>query len=112
MKAIAAVLLLFTVYFPVALWLESTNTEPFGPMQPLPIFGLAKSGLCVSRFWQPNEMTRVEVYEGNVSLGYAIKVYDDPGRIELSTSSRHWKLVEFTCPDPLPARTLHGLPAK
>ena len=112
MRVIAAVLLLFAVYFPVALWLKANHKEPIGPLQPLPVFGVAKSGLCVSRIWQPNGMTRVEVYEGNISLDYAVKVYDDPGRLELSNGYRQWKLVEFTCPDPRPLQTLHGLPVE
>jgi len=112
MKAIAAVLLLFAVYFPVALWLKSTHKEPIGPLQPLPVFGVAKSGLCVSRIWQPNGMTRVEVYDGKISLDYAVKVYDDPGRLELSNEDRRWKLVEFACSDPRPFQTFHGLPVQ
>jgi len=111
MKAIAAVALMFAVYFPTALWLKAAYEGPFGELQPLPIFGVARSSLCVSRFWQPNGMARIEVFDGIASLGYAIKVYDDPGRLELTTNDRRWKLVEFTCPYPRPPRMLHGLAA-
>ena len=110
MRVTTAVALLFAVYFPMAMWLKAAQKEPI-PLQPLPILGVARSGLCVSRFWQPNGMTGIEVFDGIASLGHAIKVYDDPGRLELATKDRRWKLVEFTCPHPRPPRTLHGLPA-
>lgn len=111
MRVFATALLLFAVYFPVAVWLVVVREEPAGPMQPLPVFGVNAAGLCVSRIWQPEEMKKVEVYDGGVSRGYAMNVYDDPGRLEMAVKNRRWKLVEFPCDKPR-LTLFHALPAK
>jgi hypothetical protein len=98
MRVIAAVLLLFAVYFPAATWLKLAYRDSKGPMQPLPVLGISANGSCVSRVWLPKGTTNIAVYDDDVRLGYATKVYDDPGRLEMSTKEKQWKIVElFRC---------------
>jgi hypothetical protein len=110
MKALAAVSLLFGIYFPMAIWLEHNFKGPEGPVRPLPVLGVSAGGSCVSRVWLPKEMNKVAVYDGNVRVGYAIKVYDDPDRLDQAINEKRWKLVEFfECESKQSWPNLHGL---
>jgi len=70
----------------------------------------AANGSCASTLWVPEGTTRVAIYRDGVRLGYATKVYDDPGRTKLATKGFAWKMIEFfDCKNGIPKRPFHAL---
>jgi hypothetical protein len=58
----------------------------------------------------PKGTTKVAIYRDGVRVGYATKVYDDPGRLELAARGFTWKIVEFfNCKSERPTQSLHAL---
>ena len=95
-RVLAAVLVLFAGYFPVAIYSALSYSEPRrGELRPLPVLSVAADGSCVSTLWVPKETTKVAIYKDGVRVGYATKMYDDPGRLELIAKGFTWKMVEF-----------------
>lgn len=81
-----------------------------GDLRPLSIMSVAGDGSCASIAWLPGETTRVAIYGNGVRLGYAKKVYDDPGRLSWNTGGQRWKMIEFfSCEEGLPTQALHAL---
>jgi hypothetical protein len=111
MRVFAATVVLLAVYFPAAIYLaRSYKDAPDGGLRPLPILSIAGNGSCVSTLWVPEGTTKVAIYRDGVRLGYATKVYDDPGRTELATKGFAWKMVEFyDCKSGIPAQSFHAL---
>ena len=114
MRVVAVTLVLFAVYFPAAIYLSHSyksrsykNPDVLRPLSPM---SRAANGSCASTVWLPKETTKVAIYQNGVRVGYATKVYDDPGRAELATKGFTWKLVEFPdCKNGIPAQSFHAL---
>jgi hypothetical protein len=110
-RVLTATLGLFAVYFPVAIY----SALPYiglsdGDLRPLPVLSVAADGSCASTLWVPKETTKVGIYKDGVRAGYASKMYDDPGRLELATKGFTWKMVEFSdCKTGKPRQHFHGL---
>ena len=96
-RVAAAALLLFTAYFPAAVWFKLAYKEADGALQPLPVYGIQAAGTCISRIFLPRQMTKLAIYDDRVRVGYATRMYEDPGRLELNTEEKHWRIVLFDC---------------
>ena len=110
MRVFAATVVMFAVYFPAAIYLARSYKDPSDVgLRPLPILSIAANGSCASTLWVPERTTKVAIYRGGVRVGYATKVYDDPGRTELATKGFAWKMVEFfDCKNGIPRQSFHA----
>jgi hypothetical protein len=111
MRVFAATLVLFAVYFPAVIYsAHSYKDPPDGGLRPLSLMSVAADGSCASIVWLPKETTKVAIYKDGVRVGYATKVYDDPGRLELATRGFTWKMIEFfDCKNGKPTQSFHAL---
>lgn len=110
MRIRTATLLLFAVYFPAAIILARSYKPPESGLRPLSVMGVAANGSCVSTIWVPKETTKIAIYHDGLRVGYATKMYDDPGRLELAAKGFTWKMVEFfDCKDGRPTRSFHAI---
>ena len=79
-------------------------------MRPLPVMSVAADGSCVSTRWVPKDTTKVASYKDGVLVGYASKMYQYPGRLELTAKGFTWKMVEFfDCKTGKPSEHFQGL---
>jgi hypothetical protein len=111
MRVLTAALVLFAVYFPVAIYAAlSYRGAPEIDLRPLPVMNVSADGSCVSTLWVPKETATVAIYKDGVRMGYASKLYDDPGRLELATKGFTWKMVEFfDCKDGRPQAAFQAI---
>ena len=111
MRVLTAALVLFAVYFPVAIYSARSYSGPQADgLRPLPVLSVAADGSCVSTLWVLKATTKVGIYKDGVRAGYASKMYDDPGRLELATKGFTWKMVEFfDCKTGKPREHFQGL---
>jgi len=75
-RVLTATLVLFALYFPVAIYSALSYSGPQdGDVRPLPVMSVAADGSCVSTLWVPNETTKVAIYKDGALVGYASKLY-------------------------------------
>ena len=111
MRVFAATLVMVAVYFPAAIYLSrSYRHPPDQGLRPLSFMSLAPGGSCTSTVWVPKDTLKVAIYKDGLRVGYATKIYDDPGRLELATKGFTWKMIEFfDCRNGKPTQPLHAL---
>jgi hypothetical protein len=111
MRLFIATLVLFAVYFPAAICLSrSYRNSPDEGLRPLSLMSLAPGGSCTSTVWVPKDTLKVAIYKDGLRVGYATKIYDHPGRLELAAKGFTWKMIEFfDCRNGKPTQPLHAL---